>query len=154
MAGGIGHTWEARIRLACLTAGCWPAWWLLNDDPVHGGEVDLLEWYGNGTWGPGTTVHARLDRTASVTRGVDVDGEWHRWRCQWDAAGIRFWQDYVDGAPPYFDVSTGSLESWPFNQPGFEMFPVLNLAVGGSGGGDPRPGTYPADMLVDWVRVW
>jgi len=26
--------------------------------------------------------------------------------------------------------------------------------VAGSGGGDPRPGTYPADMLVDWVRVW
>jgi hypothetical protein len=26
--------------------------------------------------------------------------------------------------------------------------------VAGSGGGDPRGGTYPADMLVDWVRVW
>jgi hypothetical protein len=27
-------------------------------------------------------------------------------------------------------------------------------AVAASGGGDPNPGTYPADMLVDWVRVW
>jgi hypothetical protein len=34
------------------------------------------------------------------------------------------------------------------------MFPVLNLAVAGSGGGDPAGGTYPAEMLVDWVRVF
>ncbi|HEY3994606.1 MAG TPA: 1,3-beta-glucanase, partial [Mycobacterium sp.] len=27
-------------------------------------------------------------------------------------------------------------------------------AVAGSGGGDPGPGTYPADMLIDWIRVW
>src|ERR1700694_5539042 len=40
--GGIGHTWEARINLNCLTAGCWPAWWLGNDDPVRGGEGDGL----------------------------------------------------------------------------------------------------------------
>jgi hypothetical protein len=35
-----------------------------------------------------------------------------------------------------------------------EVFPVLNLAVAGSGGGDPKAGVYPAEMLVDWVRVW
>ena len=23
--GGIGHTWEARVKLNCLTAGCWPS---------------------------------------------------------------------------------------------------------------------------------
>jgi hypothetical protein len=34
------------------------------------------------------------------------------------------------------------------------VFPVLNLAVAGSGGGDPKGGAYPAEMLVDWVRVW
>jgi hypothetical protein len=38
------------------------------------------------------------------------------------------------------------------NCPG--LFPVLNLAVGGSGGGDPASGSYPAEMLIDWVRVF
>ena len=52
--GGIGTTWEARIKLNCLTAGCWPAWWLSSDAQ---GEIDILEWYGNGTWASGTTVH-------------------------------------------------------------------------------------------------
>jgi hypothetical protein len=36
------------------------------------------------------------------------------------------------------------------------MVPERNghLAVGGSGGGDPASGSYPAEMLVDWVRVF
>src|SRR6478735_9686181 len=29
--GGIGHTWEARIKLNCLTPGSWPAWYLANN---------------------------------------------------------------------------------------------------------------------------
>ena len=82
-----------------------------------------------------------------------VDNGWHTWRCQWRYAGIRFWQDYADGAQPYFNVAANSLPDWPFNDPGYTVFPVFNLAVAGSGGGDPGPGTYPAQMLIDWMRV-
>jgi beta-glucanase (GH16 family) len=152
--GGIGHTFEARVKLNCLTAGCWPAWWLLNDNPERGGEVDVMEWYGNGEWPAGSTVHARLDGTSFATCPIGVDSNWHRWRCTWNETGMYFWQDYVDGMEPYFTVPANSLDDWPFNDPGYELSPVLNLAVSGSGGGDPRPGTYPADMLVDWVRVF
>jgi beta-glucanase (GH16 family) len=152
--GGIGHTWEARVKLLCLTAGCWPAWWLMTTDPARGGEIDVLEWFGNGGWGPGSTVHTYLDGSERVTHPIEVDTEWHTWRCQWDAAGIRFWRDFAPGAPPYFDVPAGSLAAWSYNEPGFQMFPILNLAVSGSGGGDPSTGVYPADMLVDYVRVW
>jgi beta-glucanase (GH16 family) len=157
--GGIGTTWEARIKLNCLTAGCWPAWWLSNENP--GGEVDLLEWYGNGSWPSGTTVHANPYGTALETHPIGVDGGWHIWRVTWDQNGMYFWEDYVDGAQPYFTLpATGiqdleqPIREWPFNDPGYTMFPVLNLAVGGAGGGDATPGSYPADMLVDWVRVF
>jgi hypothetical protein len=150
--GGIGHTWEARVKLDCLTPGAWPAWWLGNDDP--GGEIDILEWYGNGSWPSATTVHAKSNGSEWKTHNIAVDGGWHTWRCQWDEAGIRFWQDYSDGAQPYFTVAANSLPDWPFNNPGYTVYPVLNLAVAGSGGGDPGPGTYPAQMLVDYVRVW
>lgn len=152
--GGIGHTFEARVKLNCLTAGCWPAWWLLNDNPERGGEVDVMEWYGNGSWPAGSTVHARLDGTSFATCPIGIDGNWHRWRCTWNDTGMYFWQDYVEGMEPYFSVPANSLDDWPFNDPGYELSPVLNLAVSGSGGGDPRPGTYPAEMLVDWVRVF
>ncbi|WP_431235668.1 glycoside hydrolase family 16 protein [Mycolicibacterium psychrotolerans] len=152
--GGIGTTWEARIKFNCLTAGCWPAWWLMNDHPEVGGEVDLAEWYGNGEWPSGTTVHARLDGTSFATQPTPIDGNWHTWRVTWNDSGMYFWRDYVDGAEPYFTVPANSIDDWPFNFPDYRMFPVLNLAVSGSGGGDPRSGTYPADMLVDYVRVW
>ena len=56
--GGVGHTWEARIKLDCLTAGAWPAYWLGNDDQ---GEIDIVEWYGNGSWPSATTVHAKAN---------------------------------------------------------------------------------------------
>ena len=127
---------------------------MANNNPVNGGEVDLMEWYGNGNWAAGTTVHAKLNGGEHVSHGITVDSGWHTWRVQWDEAGMRFWKDYVDGAQPYFDVPANSLPDWQFNDPGYQMFPILGLAVAGSGGGDPGPGTYPADMLVDWVRVW
>lgn len=149
--GGVGHTWEARIKLDCLTAGAWPAYWLGNDDQ---GEIDVMEWYGNGNWPSATTVHAKANGGEWKTHNIAVDSAWHTWRCQWDEAGIRFWKDYVDGAQPYFDVPASSLPDWPFNGPGYMVFPVFNLAVAGSGGGDPGPGSYPADMLIDWIRVW
>ena len=152
--GGINTTWEARIKFACLTAGCWPAWWLMNDHPDVGGEVDLAEWYGNGEWPAGTTVHARLDGTSFATTHIGIDSNWHTWRVTWNDSGMYFWQDYVDGKEPYFTVPANSLDDWPFNFPDYRLFPVLNLAVSGSGGGDPRPGHYPADMIIDYVRVW
>lgn len=159
--GAIGTTWEARVKLNCLTAGCWPAWWLSNDDPGRAGEVDVFEWYGNGEWPSGTTVHANPEGTAFETHQIAVDGGWHTWRVRWDQNGMYFWEDYFEGAEPYFTVPASGIENldepfreWPFNDPGYTMFPVLNLAVGGSGGGDAANGSYPAEMLVDYVRVW
>ena len=159
--GAIGTTWEARIKLNCLTGGCWPAWWLSNDDPGRSGEVDLMEWYGNGEWPSGTTVHANPEGTAFETHPIAVDDAWHNWRVTWNPTGMYFWLDYADGMEPYFSVPATGIENlndpirqWPFNDPDYTMFPVLNLAVGGSGGGDPAHGSYPAEMLVDWVRVF
>ena len=159
--GGINTTWEARIKLDCQTAGCWPGWWLSNDDPGRSGEIDLLEWYGNGDWPSGTTVHANPIGTAFETHPIPVDTNWHTWRVSWNQSGMYFWQDYVEGMPPYFTVASTGIENldfpireWPFNEPGYTVFPILNLAIGGSGGGDPAGGNYPADMLIDWVRVF
>lgn len=149
--GGIGHTWEARMKMDCLTPGCWPAWYLSNESPVNGGEVDVMEWYGNGKWGPGTAVHAKLNGGEHVSQAISVDSAWHTWRVVWDDAGMRFSKD---GAAPYFTVPARSLPDWQFNDAGYQMFPVFDLAVAGSGGGDPRGGTYPANMLIDYIRVW
>lgn len=149
--GGIGHTWEARMKMDCLTPGCWPAFYLSNESPVNGGEVDVMEWYGNGKWAPGTAVHAKLNGGEHVSQTISVDSAWHTWRVVWDDAGMSFSKD---GAAPYFNVPARSLPDWQFNDPGYRMFPVFDLAVAGSGGGDPTGGNYPANMLIDYIRVW
>ena len=118
------------------------------------GELDVIEWYGNGKWPSATTVHAKANGGEWETHNIGVDNAWHTWRTYWDGKVARFWLDYTDGAQPYFEVTAGQLPDWPFNDPGHTMFIVLNLAVAGSGGEDPSGGSYPADMLVDWVRVW
>jgi beta-glucanase (GH16 family) len=162
--GLIGHTWEARIKLDCLTTGAWPSFWTVNEDPVPDGEVDIFEWYGNGSWPPGTTVHAASNGKTWEGRSIPglVDGGWHNWRMLWDEDGFKFWRDYVDGAKPYFSVPPKPIQvhgnpsdlRWPFNNPGYFMTPMFTLAVGGPGGGDPALGNFPAAMLVDWIRVW
>ena len=74
-----------------------------------------------------------------------------------DHAGAR----RPDRGLPYFSVSATGIEDlndpirkWPFNDPDYNLFPVLNLAVGGSGGGEPASGSYRAVMFIDWVRVF
>jgi len=148
------HTFEARVKFECLTPGAWPAWWLLNDSRPRGGEVDLVEWYGNMEWPSGTTVHARLDGTSFATMPFPVDAAWHRWRMTWNPSGLYFWQDYQPGMEPYFEVPANSIDDWPFNDPGYELRPVFNLAVGGTGGKDASTGSYPCQMLVDWVHIF
>jgi hypothetical protein len=152
--GMINTTWEARIKLDCLTTGAWPAYC----------EVDLFEWYGNGNWAPGTTVHAASNGKTWEGKSIPglVDGAWHTWRMRWDQDGFKFWRDYVDGAKPYFSVPPKPIQvsgrpddwRWPFNNPGYWLSPMFTLAVGGVGGGDPNLGQFPAAMLIDYVRVW
>ncbi len=162
--GMINQTWEARVKLDCLTPGAWPAFWAVNEDPLPDGEVDIFEWYGNGQWPPGTTVHAASNGKTWEGKSIPglVDNAWHTWRMRWDEDGFKFWRDYVDGAEPYFSVPPTPIEvsgrpgdlRWPFSIPGYWMQPMFTLAVGGPGGGNPAMGQYPATMLVDYIRVW
>jgi hypothetical protein len=163
--GSIGTTWEARIKLDCLFPGLWPSFWTVNEDPQPDGEVDLFEWYGNGDWAPGTTVHAASNGKTWEGKSIPgmVDDAWHTWRMRWDEEGFKFWRDYVDGAKPYFSVPPKPIHvfgappedmRWPFNNPGYWMSPMFTLAVGGVGAGDPAAGTFPCQMLVDYIRVW
>ncbi len=161
----INQTWEARIKLDCLFPGLWSAFWGVNEDPMPDGEVDVFEWYGNGQWPPGTTVHAASNGKTWEGKSIPglVDGGWHTWRMRWDEDGFKFWRDYVDGAKPYFSVPPKPIHvhggppedmRWPFNNPGYWLTPMFTLAVGGVGAGDPALGTFPATMLIDYIRIW
>ncbi len=154
---------EARIKFD-LATGAWPAWWMLGSDyPTAGwprcGEIDMIEVYGQPGWSPDSTVHTAGGNGNDTTKEMPVPGGagtgWHTWRLRWDGdtGQIQFAKD----SQIYLTVNPGDLPNWPFGVPGTRggnAFMILNLAVGGDGGG-PVPGNFTqSTMTVDYVRVW
>ena len=95
---------------------------------------------------------------AITLESVQIDGE-ERAETRQERQGTLYQRD---GAQ-YFSVPNKPIHvhggapddfRWPFNQPGYWMTPMFTLAVGGVGAGDPAAATYPADMLVDYIRIW
>jgi beta-glucanase (GH16 family) len=75
----------------------------------------------------------------------------------WSRGSIAYYVD--DPAHPYVTYTPESIKSlpgaaWPFDA-GQSSFIILNLAIGGDWPGNPNAGTpFPAEMLVDYVRVY
>jgi len=151
---------EARMKLP-RGQGTWPAFWLLGDNiPDVGwpkcGEIDIME-HANVVDNIGAAIHTEAyNHTIGTGKtggfGInDYDTSFHTYGMEWTADKLSF---YVDHSV-YFTVTKAQLGTsqaqWPFDQP---FWLILNLAVGGSWGGDPTAGTYPYTMQVDWVRVY
>lgn len=153
---------SARIKLPS-GPGLWPAFWALGDgaysdgDWPGSGEIDVIESLGAHPSVAYGTVHGPL---AGASDGYAVQGAYrshrslaagfHVYSADWSPTRIAF---AVDGHI-YRTVTPADLHqgaSWPFSHP---YFLVLNLAIGGRWGGPPTPATsWPARMIVDWVRV-
>jgi beta-glucanase (GH16 family) len=113
---------------------------------VLGSEPSIL----NGTlhaawpWAPngigGTTESA-----------TPLSAGFHVYSMEWEPERISF---LLDGSV-YKTITRSELPAraaWPFQHP---YFLLLDLAVGGKWPGSPNATTQvPAQMLVDWVRVW
>lgn len=159
-AQAYGH-FEARIRFDTGTQpqpGYWPAFWAIgaNIDTAGYpacGEIDIMENYGSRIidstlWGARTNQdrlhgwHTRYRLPATSTNG------WHTYGMDWTANKISFTFDgHVTGAQTKAQFGP----NWQFNHP---FFVVLNVAVGGTGGGDPTPATkFPLRMDVDYVKA-
>jgi len=149
---------EASIQVAS-ERGMWPAFWMLGNNVGNVGwpscgEIDTLETINVADSAHGS-LHARgFDATKSYTpSGVtDLGKAFHTYAIEWDAMHISFFvdQQLYETHTPNDATSHGG--SWPFDQP---FFIILNLAVGGNWPGDPDNTTvFPAEMKVDWVRVY
>jgi hypothetical protein len=142
-------TFEARIKLQAQ-AGVWPAFWLLGLGrwPSHG-EVDIVENYGQDFGEASVHTPAGADRVFTTSQRISVDDDWHTWQTVWDAGGFSFARD----GERYLTVRSSELRNWPFIS-GSPMYLIVNLAIGGAAGVPPESTTFPAEMLVDYVRVW
>jgi len=153
---------EARIKVP-LGAGLWPAFWLLGADidevgwPACG-EIDIMEYRGQvpdvvlgSLHGPGYSGGAPVSDALYLPDGQRFADAFHVFAVEWDPGRIAW---YVDDT--LYHVATGAQlpqgAPWVFERP---FFIILNLAVGGTFGGSPGDTTpFPAELVVDWVRVF
>ena len=152
---------EMRGRID-VRPGLWPAWWTLGVQgpwPANG-EIDIMEYYrgmllANVAWGSERRNSAVWDDLRKPI--TDFDPEWasrfHVWRMDWDEKAIRLYVDDVLLNETDLDQTFNRDAEGrnPLRQP---HYMILNLAIGGTNGGDPSATEFPARFEVDYVRVY
>ena len=143
--GLVGQFWALGSE-AYESSEAWPSCGEIDTMEVLGSEPNVV----NGTlhapwaWAP-TGVQGQADSATSLSAGF------HTYSVEWEPERISFMLDgsvYKTVTPA--DLPAGA--AWPFKHP---YFLLMDLAVGGEWPGSPNASThFPAQMLVDWVRVW
>lgn len=161
---------EAKIKMPA-GEGIWPAFWMMPKDSEYGvwassGELDILEARGRLPQEVAGTIHygkswpnnKSTGGSYDFPAGEDITGE-HVYGVEWEPGEIRW---YVDG---HLFQKLNNWDSTGDNMPAKYAYPapfdkpfymILNLAIGGDfdGGGMPTDNMLPAQMIVDYVRVY
>ncbi len=156
---------EVRARFVSAE-GLWPTIWTLG---IHGpwpigGEVDVFEHYhasvlANLAWGgePGGLERWSMTKTPVARFGPGWDADFHTWTMDWDHERIEL---AVDGQvlnrtelalTANHDHGGSSGIANPFHRPHYLL---LNLAIGGTNGGDPTTTAFPCRFVIRHVRIW
>ncbi|HTB95990.1 MAG TPA: chitobiase/beta-hexosaminidase C-terminal domain-containing protein [Terracidiphilus sp.] len=170
---GLFSIQYGRIEFRALVPeaqGFWPAGWLMGNniatvDWPACGEMDVLEridaaktpdWNEGSVHGVGFTGDTGLGTVFNFPSGQTA-AQWHTYGMIWSKGSVAYYVD--DPTHPYVTYTTANLSGfsgaqWPFDA-GQSSFFLLNLAVGGNWPGPPNASTpFPAEMLVDYVRVY
>ncbi len=161
------HQWqygrfEMRARID-TRPGMWPAFWTLGVDgewPACG-EIDIMEYYrgdllANAAWGTGQRYEPKWSTTKKPITSFK-DPQWsrkfHVWRMDWDRQFIKLYVDNLLLNTVALDTTVNGDASGknPFRQPHYLL---VNLAIGGTNGGNPEQTTFPARLEVDYIRVY
>lgn len=144
---------EVRAKLPS-GGGTWPAIWMLGANfPDVGwpdtGEIDIMEHKGNdpgvihgSLHMPGNSGGSAISETTTLS---NVSQEFKTYTVEWSEDSILF---AIDGEI-YHEYDNTS--STPFNEP---FFLILNVAMGGTFGGEVSDAFSESTMEVDYVRVY
>lgn len=144
---------EARAKLPS-GGGTWPAIWMLGADYLTNpwpaaGEMDIMEHVGNNQDVVLASTHdpnnfGGNSRTGTTTV-AGASEEFHVYEMEWTETNIKF---AVDGVVYHSVTNDGTL---PFNK---DFFFILNVAMGGSLGGDIDPAFTESTMEIDYIRMY
>lgn len=159
------HSWQyGRFEMRAtipVTKGMWPAFWTLGVEgswPANG-EIDIMEYYtgkilANACW---KSDESKTVWDSSTKMLSDFNEDWsnkfHIWRMDWDTQWIRLYVDdrllneiSVDETMKYKNQKIK-----PFQQPHYLL---VNLAVGGTNGGEFTSDNLPSKYIIDYIRVY
>ncbi len=154
---------SARIKTAA-GGGAWPALWLLGTNIGSAswpacGEIDIMETAGNqpkyvyGTLhGPGYSGGQAIGgiyALNSATFGAAMSDDFHVYTIDWQKNSIKWFVDgelYQSATP-----KSVSPNKWAYNH---DFFLIVNLAMGGTFGGEIDPDLQTSEMKVDWIKYY
>lgn len=141
---------EAKIKVP-HGKGVWPAFWMLSANEIHtansgvshdgqdnpryymkNGEIDIMEFYGQRPGQFEATVHTFDKSSYDVIKVPNISDDFHTYGMEL-SPNLITWT--IDGKPCYrFKKTSNNSDAWPFSG-GNKMYVILNLAMGGTGGG-------------------
>ena len=163
--------YEVRAKIPVGT-GYWPAIWGCGDkyEWPYNGELDIMEYYGNAihanlAWGSNNRWQAKWSSKAPKMNEFEGDfaDNFHIWRTEWDHNSLRIYLDdrLINETDLDLTVNPNPGQSWynvdgynPYRDPENKFGVWLNLALGGDNGGSLDKTEFPAQYLVDYVRVY
>jgi beta-glucanase (GH16 family) len=153
---------EMRAKMP-TGSGAWPAIWTMgvNHDTIRWpgcGEIDILEWFGQAPQyvvGSIHTISTGGEDTGRITPYVPADSatlstNFHIYAIEWDSTQIKYFYDNINYAT-YKASEITSAEWMPFTKPHYLL---LNLAIGGTGGGTIDYSKFPFTYQIDYVRYY
>ena len=137
-------------------AGTWPAVWMLGDNYSNVGwprcgEIDFIEQNGQekdkiiGTshwFDEGSSNNAKYSTTLDFP---NLTESFQKYTLVWNEAYIRMFV----GSAKYYEIANN--DTLPFDQP---FFLLINLAMGGTLGGNINSTFLQEDFLIDYIRVY
>ena len=153
---------EIRAKLS-VGLGTWPAIWMLPSKMTYGesmwidnGEIDIAEAAGRDPDHVLSSAYSKADNYwtgVQKTNYADVPNsatEFHTYTFEWLPELMEF---YVDGKKTHTIIREPGSDwtKWPFDQ---EYYLIMNLAVGGGFGGDIDDSVFPANIQIDYARVY
>jgi len=140
------------------SGGTWPAIWMLGSnissrDWPACGEIDIMEQTGADKEDVSSALHTPSSFGNTMNKGnqtvKDAVDEFHVYTVEWKRKSIVF---SVDGIVHYsYGPSNQTDRNWPFYA---DQFIILNVAMGGTLGGNVPNDFDESSMEIDYVRVY
>lgn len=151
---------QIRAKLPNAT-GSWPAIWLMPQKSTYGGwprsgEIDIME-HLNADSIVYQTVHSyyidvagHREKPPHSKKTPIKPNQFNVYGLVWTPNQLNF---YVNGQQTfsYARLDSAGSKQWPFDQ---KFYIILDHALGGNWVGAVDEGDLPAEMLVDWIRVY